>query len=70
MSNMLRRIKRQQDVAKEKIEIKNIKNTFGIKPKEKCPKCKLKTIFYTNDQEDVYCVRCEQKIGNRKYMNK
>ena len=68
MSNLLKKIKRQQDVAKEKEELKNIKNTFGKKPTTKCPKCNQKTLFYTNDQDDIYCVRCEQKIGNRKYI--
>lgn len=48
---------------KEKQEIENIKRTYGKKAKVKCPKCNKKTLFYTNKEKEIYCMRCEEKVG-------
>ena len=58
MSNMLRKFKRK----KEKDKQINIRNTYGKKPKEICPKCKRKTLFMTNKDGEVYCIRCDNRV--------
>lgn len=58
MSNMLRRVRRNED----KKEIMIFRKTYNKKPKIKCPKCKKKTAFYTNTQKEVYCLRCNEKV--------
>lgn len=53
--------------AKEKKELENIKKVYGKKPKEICPKCKKHSLFYTNKDGDMFCVRCDEivKINNK-----
>lgn len=58
MSNMLRKIKRSQD-KKEQI---NLRNTYGKKPKQICPRCHLHSLFLQNKDSEVYCVRCNNRI--------
>ena len=58
MSNMLRKFKRKE----EKVKQINIKNTYGKKPKEICPRCKRKTLFMTNKDGEVYCIRCDNRV--------
>ena len=58
MSNMLRKFKRKEEKDKQI----NIKNTYGKKPKEICPKCKRKTLFMTNKDGEVYCIRCDNRV--------
>ena len=58
MSNMLRKLKRKEEKDKQI----NIKNTYGKKPKEICPRCKRKTLFMTNKDGEVYCIRCDNRV--------
>lgn len=58
MSNMLRKFKRKEEKGKQI----NIKNTYGKKPKEICPRCKRKTLFMTNKDGEVYCIRCDNRV--------
>ena len=58
MSNMLRKFKRKEEKDKQI----NIRNTYGKKPKEICPKCKRKTLFMTNKNGEVYCIRCDNRV--------
>lgn len=63
MSSLLRKIKRNQNQENERKEIKNIQNIFKKKPKDKCPKCNMKSLFYTNEKKETYCVRCEERVN-------
>lgn len=56
--SLLRKIKRKE----ENKEINNIKLTYGKKPKSKCPKCGKKSLFYTNEDKETYCIRCDRQI--------
>ena len=58
MSNMLRKFKRKEEKDKQI----NIRNTYGKKPKEICPKCRRKTLFMTNKDGEVYCIRCDNRV--------
>ena len=58
MSNMLRKFKRKEEKDKQI----NIRNTYGKKPKEICPRCKRKTLFMTNKDGEVYCIRCDNRV--------
>lgn len=58
MSNFKRKLER----TKEKKEIINLKNTYGKKIKEKCPKCKKKSLFMTNKNGETYCIRCDERV--------
>ena len=58
MSNMLRKFKRKEEKDKQI----NIRNTYGKKPKEICPRCKRKTLFMTNKDGEVYCIRCDSRV--------
>ena len=58
MSSMLRNFKRNQ----EKKDIEELKTTYGKKPKQRCPRCKQKTIFMKNKDNEVYCVKCDSRI--------
>ena len=58
MSTMLRKFKRKEEKDKQI----NIRNTYGKKPKEICPKCKRKTLFMTNKNGEVYCIRCDNRV--------
>lgn len=53
-----RKLKRQ----KEKEELKNIHKTYGKKPKGVCPNCHKKSLFFTNTDGEIFCLRCEEKI--------
>ena len=61
MGNIARKINRN----KEKEELENIRKLYHKKPKQKCPKCKKRTLFFTNDKKEVYCIRCENMIQFR-----
>nr|DAL31298.1 MAG TPA_asm: TFIIB-TERMINAL DOMAIN, TFIIB, TRANSCRIPTION INITIATION [Caudoviricetes sp.] len=58
MSSFLRKIKRKE----EKKEQDNIKNLYHKKPKETCPRCKKKSIFYKNKDGEYYCLRCDSHV--------
>ena len=58
MSNILRKFKRKEEKDKQI----NIRNTYGKKPKEICPRCKRKTLFMTNKDGEVYCIRCDNRV--------
>jgi hypothetical protein len=60
MSNSLDRKVRRR---KEKEEIINIKKVYGKKPKEMCPKCHKKSIFYSNNKKEVFCIRCDKRVA-------
>lgn len=47
---------------KEKQELDNIRKTYGKKPKEKCPKCNKKTLFFKNDKGEIFCIRCDKIV--------
>jgi ribosomal protein S27E len=47
---------------KEKQELENIRKTYGKKPKEKCPKCNKKTLFFKNNKGEIYCIRCDKIV--------
>lgn len=55
---MLRKIKRN----KEKRELEDIRNTYGKKPKGICPICKRHSLFMTNKNKEVFCIRCDNMI--------
>ena len=55
--------KRKLKRIKEKKEQINIKNLYGKKPKGICPKCKKHSIFMTNSEKEIYCIRCNQRVG-------
>lgn len=59
MSSLLRKYKRIE----EKKEQENIKKLYGKKPKGVCPKCKLKSLFYTNEKKETFCVRCDSIVN-------
>ena len=58
MSNMLRRYKQNE----EKKEQYKIRKTYNKKPKEFCPVCKRKSLFMSNKDGEVYCIRCDQRV--------
>lgn len=58
MSGFERKIRRNN----EKTENEEIKKMYGKKPKEKCPLCKQKSLFYTNNKGEVYCMRCNEIV--------
>lgn len=58
MSNALRKIKRNE----EKEKMKEIKSTYGKKPKGICPNCKKHSLFMTNKENEVFCIRCDKRI--------
>lgn len=47
---------------KEKEKLKNIKMTYGKKPKGICPYCHNKTLFMKNEKEEIFCIRCNKQI--------
>lgn len=54
--------KRKLERKNEKKEQLNIKNTYGKKPKGICPRCHKHSIFMTNKENEVYCIRCNNRI--------
>lgn len=61
-NNISRKIEKNQ----EKQELLKIKNTYGKKPKEKCPKCNKKSLFITNKNGEVFCIRCDKMVAIKK----
>lgn len=55
-------LKRKFERIKEKEEQNNIKNTYGKKPKGICPNCKKHSLFMTNKDKEVYCIRCNERV--------
>lgn len=53
------------DRNKEKEELENIRKVYGKKPKYKCPKCHKKTLFMTNKEKEVFCIRCDRLISKK-----
>ena len=54
--------KRKLERNKEKENQINIKNKYGKKPKGICPICKKNSIFMTNKEKEVYCIRCNERV--------
>lgn len=47
---------------KEKKELLKIRELYNKKPKEKCPRCKKNSLFYTNKDGETFCLRCNNII--------
>lgn len=62
MGSLLRKF----DRLKEKEKQRDIKIMYGKKPKLKCPKCHQKTLFFTNTDGEIYCIRCDKIVGLKK----
>ncbi len=62
MGNFFRKIERQ----KEKEKQEQIKKVYGRKPKGKCPKCGMKSLFHTNQDGVKFCIRCDKAINLEK----
>ena len=62
MGSLIRKLERLKDKEKQG----DIKTMYGKKPKTKCPKCHKKTLFFTNNEGNVYCIRCDKLIGINK----
>lgn len=62
MSSLIRKFSRQEEKDKQI----NLHKTYGKKPKGFCPKCKKKSLFFTNKEGNVYCVRCNQLVAINK----
>lgn len=58
---MIRKIERN----KEKLKLKELRKTYNKKPKQKCPKCGKKNLFYTNKDGETYCIRCNKIIDKK-----
>jgi len=52
-------------MVEEDKKLKEIKTLYGRTPKEKCPKCHRRSLFMTNKDNEVYCVRCDSKVAIR-----
>lgn len=57
--------KRIIECKEEKKKIKNIHRTYRKKPKGICPKCRKKSLFFTNDNGEIFCIRCNNLVSNR-----
>lgn len=55
-------LKRSIERNKEKEKLKEIRNTYKKKPKEICPKCKKHTLFMINKGNELYCIRCDNRV--------
>lgn len=55
---LVRKLKRN----KEKAKLEEIRNTYGKKPKDKCPKCKKATLFMKTNNGEIYCIRCDERV--------
>lgn len=62
MGSLQRKIKRQEEFK----ELINIRNTYGKKPKIVCPKCKKRSLFMSNNNGEIFCIRCDSKVGEKK----
>ena len=56
-------LKRKIERNKEKIKQKEIKETYGKKPKSICPRCNKHSLFMTNQNGEVYCIRCDRLVA-------
>ena len=56
--SFLRKIERN----KEKQKQNDIKKTYGKKPKGICPRCGKHSLFMTNKDGEVFCIRCDQIV--------
>ena len=59
--SVIRKLKRN----KEKLKLKEIRETYNKKPKQKCPKCGKKSLFYTNKDGEIYCIRCDKIVDKK-----
>jgi len=57
--SLLRKITRSNELKKQQ----EVKEMFKKKPQTVCPSCHLKSVFYTNKDGEVYCVRCDKKVA-------
>lgn len=62
MGSLARKFERQKEVER----LLDIRKTYGKKPKIVCPKCKKKSLFMTNDNGEIFCIRCDSKVGETK----
>ena len=58
MGTLERKIKRKNEKKEEDI----IKQMYGKQPKGKCPNCNKKSLFYTNEKGETFCVRCDKVV--------
>ena len=58
---MIRKIERN----KEKLKLKELRKTYNKKPKQKCPKCGKKSLFYTNKDGETYCIRRDNSVDTK-----
>lgn len=63
MSNLIRKMERQNAIAEEKTKQKELKALYGKRPKQTCPRCKKQSLFFTNKDGETFCVRCDSKIA-------
>lgn len=61
MGSLKRKIMRYN----EKKQIENIKTLYGKKPKTECPHCHKKTLFMTNNKNEMYCIRCDKLVSKK-----
>lgn len=61
MSSIERKIRRQREID----ELLNIKKLYGKKPKFICPRCHKKTLFMTNNKNEIYCIRCDRLVSKK-----
>lgn len=47
---------------KERKKVEEIKELYHKKPKDKCPNCNKKSLFYTNKTGEMFCIRCNERI--------
>lgn len=59
MGSLERKINRKREMD----ELLNIRNLYHKKPKSKCPKCKRKSLFITNNKGEIFCIRCDQLVN-------
>lgn len=59
--SFIRKIERNKEKAKQK----DIRNTYGKKPKGICPKCKKHSLFMTNTKGQVFCIRCDNIVKEK-----
>ena len=45
--------------------LKELRKTYNKKPKQKCPKCGKKSLFYTNKDGETYCLRCDKIVDKK-----
>lgn len=60
--NLARSIKKEE----EKKKLKEIRETYDKKPKNVCPRCHKRALFFINSKNEIYCVRCDNMVGKVK----